>query len=68
MEKAVFNDEEKEWIAKHPSVTLSVDQTYPPLNYKNENNEIVGYNIDLLHVIEKRTGLKISLLFLDFLH
>ena len=61
MEKAVFNDEEKEWIAKHPSVTLAVDQTYPPLNYKNDDNEIVGYNIDLVRVIEKRTGIKINL-------
>ena len=50
-----------EWIASHNQVTLAVDNIYEPLNFANEKGEIVGLNIDILKLIEQRTGLRFVL-------
>ncbi len=52
---------EIKWIEEHPTIRLAVDQTYAPLNFKDETGNIVGLNIDLLQLVEERTGLSIEL-------
>jgi polar amino acid transport system substrate-binding protein len=35
---------------------LGLDDSFPPLGFRNENNEIVGYDIDLAKEVAKRLG------------
>lgn len=35
---------------------LGLDDSFPPLGFRDENNEIVGYDIDLAREVAKRLG------------
>lgn len=37
---------------------LGLDDSFPPLGYRDENNEIVGYDIDLAKEVAKRLGVE----------
>ena len=37
---------------------LGLDDSFPPLGYRNDDNEIVGYDIDLAKEVAKRMGVK----------
>ena len=37
---------------------LGLDDSFPPLGYRDDNNEIVGYDIDLAKEVAKRLGVK----------
>lgn len=56
-----FTDEEINWLSEHDYITLAVNDSYPPLNYAAHNGELLGLNIDLIRLIELRTGLEIKL-------
>lgn len=38
---------------------LGLDDSFPPLGYRNENNEIVGFDIDLAREVCSRLGVKL---------
>lgn len=38
---------------------LGLDDSFPPLGFRNENNEIVGYDIDLAREVASRLGLEL---------
>ncbi|MFY0685874.1 MAG: transporter substrate-binding domain-containing protein [Cyclobacteriaceae bacterium] len=56
-----FSKEELEWLKENPIITLAVDNTYPPLNFVDDNGEMAGVNIDLIRIIEKKLGVTIQL-------
>ena len=35
---------------------IGLDDSFPPLGFRNENNEIVGYDVDLAREVAKRIG------------
>ena len=37
---------------------LGLDDSFPPMGFRDDNNEIVGYDIDLAKEVSKRLGLK----------
>ena len=37
---------------------LGLDDSFPPMGFRDDNNEIVGYDIDLAKEVAKRLGLK----------
>ena len=37
---------------------LGLDDSFPPMGFRNEKNEIVGYDIDLAKEVAKRLGLE----------
>ena len=39
---------------------IGVDDVYPPMEYKNDKNETVGFDIDLAKAIGKELGLKVE--------
>lgn len=41
---------------KSNQFVLGLDDSFPPLGFRNENNEIVGYDIDLAKEVAKRLG------------
>ncbi len=57
----ILNQEEKLWLKQHENIVLAVDNTYAPLNFKGEDGELTGLNIDLVHLMEQRIGIKIKL-------
>jgi len=45
---------------------LGLDDAFPPMGFRDENNEIVGYDIDLAKEVTKRMGVKLSLQPIDW--
>ena len=54
---------DKIWRQAQSSGVLRVgmDVAYPPFEYLNEHNEIVGFDVDLSHEIGQRLGLEVAL-------
>ncbi len=45
---------------------LGLDDAFPPMGFRDENNEIVGYDIDLAKEAAKRLGIKLVLQPIDW--
>ena len=45
---------------------LGLDDSFPPMGYRNENNEIVGFDIDLAKEVTKRMGVELKLQPIDW--
>lgn len=45
---------------------LGLDDSFPPMGYRDENNEIVGYDIDLAKEVTKRMGVELKLQPIDW--
>jgi polar amino acid transport system substrate-binding protein len=45
---------------------LGLDDAFPPMGYRNENNEIVGYDIDLAKEVTSRMGVDLKLQPIDW--
>ncbi len=54
-----LTQEEKEWIADHPEISVCPDQNYPPFEQITKSEEYQGISADLLREIAKNTGLRI---------
>ena len=47
-------------IATAGAITVGVDATYPPNEYKDENGNAVGWDIDLFNAVGEKLGVKTS--------
>jgi polar amino acid transport system substrate-binding protein len=47
-------------------LVLGLDDSFPPMGYRNDNNEIVGYDIDLAKEAAKRLGVQLVLQSIDW--
>lgn len=45
---------------------LGLDDSFPPMGFRNEDNEIVGYDIDLAREVTKRMGVTLKLQPIDW--
>jgi polar amino acid transport system substrate-binding protein len=45
---------------------LGLDDSFPPMGFRNENNEIVGYDVDLAREVAKRLGVELILQPIDW--
>jgi polar amino acid transport system substrate-binding protein len=45
---------------------LGLDDSFPPMGYRNEQNEIVGFDIDLAKEVTKRMGVELKLQPIDW--
>ncbi|MDF2878820.1 MAG: Amino acid transporter [Clostridia bacterium] len=41
-------------------ITIGVDDTYPPMEYRDENNELVGFDIDFATALGEEMGVEIE--------
>ena len=69
--KAVKNDgsgkdTSLETIKAKGKLVLGLDDAFPPMGYRNENNEIVGYDVDLAKEVAKRLGVELILQPIDW--
>lgn len=57
--QVIFNDEELEWMHKHPIIQIGMDMAYAPFEFY-EDGEYKGMSVDILKWIESYTGLKFN--------
>ncbi len=54
---------DKSWdkIKENGELVLGLDDSFPPMGYRDDNNEIVGYDIDLAKEVASRLEIKLKL-------
>lgn len=57
--KTTKEDNSLEALKSRGEFVLGLDDSFPPLGFRNEANEIVGYDIDLAGEVAKRLGVKL---------
>ncbi len=55
-----LTEEETGWLTDNP-ITLSVDDRYAPMNFRDTDGSMVGLSIDYIQMIEKKLGVSINL-------
>ena len=59
-------DNSLEYIKGKGNLVLGLDDSFPPMGYRDENNEIVGFDIDVAKEVCKRMGIKLELQPIDW--
>jgi polar amino acid transport system substrate-binding protein len=65
-EAAVGGDNSLQSIQNKKQLVLGLDDSFPPMGYRNEQNEIVGYDIDLAKEVAGRLGVALVLQPIDW--
>lgn len=47
-------------------ILVGTEATYPPFEYRNEKNEVVGYDIDVVEAVAKHLGKKVEIVDMAF--
>ncbi len=55
-DKIYLTKEEKEFIKKHPQITLGTGNSWEPYSIENSDGTLIGYDQDILSIINKVTG------------
>lgn len=48
-------------LSQRGKLVMGLDDSFPPMGYRNENNEIVGFDIDVAKEVCKRAGVKLEI-------
>ncbi|GAB1484683.1 amino acid ABC transporter substrate-binding protein [Treponema sp.] len=59
-------DESLAKVLKKGTLVMGLDDAFPPMGFRNENNEIVGYDVDLAKEVAKRLNIKLALQPIDW--
>jgi polar amino acid transport system substrate-binding protein len=54
------NDDSLERVKKAGKITIGLDDAYPPMAFRDDDNKLIGYDIDLSSEIGKRLGLEVE--------
>jgi polar amino acid transport system substrate-binding protein len=63
---AAGGDESLSYIINRKKLILGLDDSFPPMGFRNENNEIVGYDVDLAKEVARRIGVELVLQPIDW--
>jgi polar amino acid transport system substrate-binding protein len=63
---AAGGDNSLQNILNKKKFVLGLDDSFPPMGYRNEKNEIVGYDVDLAKEVTKRLGIQLVLQPIDW--
>ena len=55
-----------EYIEDKGSIIVGLDDTFAPMGFRDENNEIVGFDIDLAKAVFKEMGLEVEFKAIDW--
>ena len=58
---AIAEDASVEYITEKGTFILGLDDSFPPMGFRDENNEIVGFDIDTAREVCKRLGVELVL-------
>ena len=64
--KAAGGDKSLENIMNKKKLIMGLDDSFPPMGFRNEKNEIVGYDVDLAKEVAKRMGIELVLQPIDW--
>jgi polar amino acid transport system substrate-binding protein len=53
-------------ILSRKRLVLGLDDSFPPMGFRDENNEIVGYDVDLAKEVSRRMGVELVLQPIDW--
>ncbi|NLW92510.1 MAG: amino acid ABC transporter substrate-binding protein [Syntrophomonadaceae bacterium] len=59
-EPQTTNDNSWNDIKEKGSFTLGLDDAFPPMGFRDEKNNVVGFDIDLANEVAKRLGVKVE--------
>jgi len=60
------DDDSLQKILDRGTLILGLDDSFPPMGFRDENNEIVGFDIDLAKEVAKRLGVELVLQPIDW--
>jgi polar amino acid transport system substrate-binding protein len=63
---AAGGDSSLQNILDKKKLVLGLDDSFPPMGYRNEKNEIVGYDVDLAKEVARRMGVELVLQPIDW--
>lgn len=55
----VTQDKSLELIKEKGKIVIGLDDSFPPMGYRDDNNDLVGFDIDLAKELSKRMGVKV---------
>jgi signal transduction histidine kinase len=55
-----LTEAESAWLREHPTVSIGMDSAYAPINYLDAAGQPAGIAVDLLRLIEAKSGLEIT--------
>jgi len=55
-----LTDEERSWLAAHPDLRLGVDASWPPFEFRDDQNRYHGLAADYIDVIRQRLAIKLT--------
>ncbi len=64
--KKTAADESLKKITEKGVLVMGLDDSFPPMGFRNENNEIVGYDVDLAKEVAARMGVTLTLQPIDW--
>lgn len=53
-------DDSLQAVKARGKLVLGLDDSFPPMGYRNEDNQIVGYDIDVAREVAKRLGVQLA--------
>ena len=53
--------------AQDRKIVIGLDEEYPPMGFKNEKNEIIGFDIDLAKAVAKKLGREVEFKAIDWI-
>jgi polar amino acid transport system substrate-binding protein len=58
----VFAADDGSWdrVKKEGKLTIGIDDAFPPMEFRNDKNELVGFDIDASKELAKRLGIKVE--------
>ena len=60
------NDDSLKYIMEKGNIVLGLDDSFPPMGFRDENGEIAGFDIDLAKEVCKRLGVELKLQPIDW--
>ena len=64
--KSTEEDKSLQNIMDKKKLIMGLDDSFPPMGFRNEKNEIVGYDVDLAKEVAKRMGVELVLQPIDW--
>jgi polar amino acid transport system substrate-binding protein len=59
-------DKSLQTVMEKKKLVMGLDDSFPPMGFRNEKNEIVGYDVDLAKEVAKRMGVALELRAIDW--
>lgn len=53
-------------VKKEGKILIGLEDSYPPMEFRNEKNELIGFDIELANELAKKLGVKAEFVITDF--